>query len=75
MRTKLQIAWRRNVQKRDAGEFVNGVAAMTASGEYGATLACAGIVGFADLTLTPELVADVESQLRDAGWRIAGERA
>ena len=32
-------------------------------------------VGFADLTLAPELVADVESRLRDAGWRIAGERA
>lgn len=32
-------------------------------------------VGFADLTLAPEVVADVESRLRDAGWRIAGERA
>ena len=32
-------------------EFVNGVAAMSASGNYGATVACAGIVSFADLTL------------------------
>jgi L-fuconolactonase len=32
-------------------EFVNGVAAMSASGQYGATRACLGIVGFADLTL------------------------
>ncbi|HEX7036774.1 MAG TPA: amidohydrolase family protein [Pseudomonadales bacterium] len=32
-------------------EFVNGIAAMSASGGYGATRACAGIVGFADLTL------------------------
>jgi prephenate dehydrogenase len=32
-------------------------------------------VGFADLTLAPEVVTDVESRLRDAGWRIAGERA
>lgn len=32
-------------------EFVNGVAAMTASGAYGEVRACAGIVGFADLTL------------------------
>lgn len=32
-------------------EFVNGVAAMSASGQYGATRACIGIVGFADLTL------------------------
>jgi predicted TIM-barrel fold metal-dependent hydrolase len=32
-------------------EFVNGVAAMSASGRYGATRACLGIVSFADLTL------------------------
>src|ERR671922_1214474 len=33
-------------------EFVNGVAAMSASGLYGKTRACAGIVGHADLTLS-----------------------
>lgn len=32
-------------------EFVNGIAAMAASGRYGTVRACAGIVGFADLTL------------------------
>src|SRR5262245_13044644 len=32
-------------------EFVNGVAAMSASGIYGKTRHCAGIVGHADLTL------------------------
>ena len=32
-------------------EFVNGTAAMSASGHYGETQTCAGIVGFADLTL------------------------
>ncbi|MEM1231609.1 MAG: amidohydrolase family protein, partial [Pseudomonadota bacterium] len=32
-------------------EFVNGVAAMAASGDYGPTRACAGIVSYADLTL------------------------
>jgi L-fuconolactonase len=31
-------------------EFVNGVAAMAASGRYGKLAACAGIVGYADLT-------------------------
>ena len=31
-------------------EFVNGIAAMSASGVYGNIRACAGIVGFADLT-------------------------
>ena len=32
-------------------EFVNGIAAMSASGRYGSTRICEGIVGFADLTL------------------------
>ena len=32
-------------------EFVNGIAAMSASGNYGATKACAAIVSFADLNL------------------------
>ena len=32
-------------------EFVNGIAAMSASGNYGALRACSGIVSFADLTL------------------------
>jgi len=31
-------------------EFVNGIAAMTASGDYGQFRACAGIVSYADLT-------------------------
>src|SRR5579885_3878909 len=32
-------------------EFANGIAAMAASGGYGKTLVCAGIVGHADLAL------------------------
>ena len=32
-------------------EFVNGIAAMSASGRYGPARACAGIVGYADLRL------------------------
>jgi len=32
-------------------EFVNGIAAMSASGQYGPMRACAGIVGYADLNL------------------------
>src|SRR5262249_24298259 len=41
------------VEMRPVGEteFVNGVAAMSASGIYGKTRHCAGIVGHADLTL------------------------
>jgi predicted TIM-barrel fold metal-dependent hydrolase len=44
-------------------EFVNGAAAMAASGRYGKALACAGIVGYADLTsgaaVEPVLAAHV----------------
>src|ERR687892_1169021 len=36
-------------------EFVNGIAAMSASGQYGPVRACAGIVGDADLTLGDEV--------------------
>jgi hypothetical protein len=32
-------------------EFVNGIAAMSASGLYGETRACASIIGFADLSM------------------------
>ena len=32
-------------------EFVNGVAAMSASGLYGPTRACAGIISYVDMTL------------------------
>src|SRR5580765_6776789 len=41
------------VELRPIGEteFVNGVAAMSASGRYGPIRACAGIVSLADLTL------------------------
>lgn len=41
-------------------EFVNGIAAQSASGRYGATRACLGIVSFADLSLG----AEVESVLQ-----------
>jgi predicted TIM-barrel fold metal-dependent hydrolase len=40
-----------DVQAIGETEFVNGVAAMSASGLYGKTRVCAGIVGYADLTL------------------------
>jgi hypothetical protein len=37
-------------------EFVNGVAAMSASGLYGDARACAGIIGHVDLTLLPTYI-------------------
>lgn len=45
-------------------EFVNGVAAMTASGQYGDLRACSGIVSFADLTLGVEAGAVLDEHMR-----------
>jgi predicted TIM-barrel fold metal-dependent hydrolase len=44
-------------------EFVNGVAAMSASGGYGRTRVAAGIVGFADLTLGDRVGAVLDAHL------------
>jgi len=45
-------------------EFVNGIAAMTASGAYGPIRACAGIVSFADLTLGAGVAPVLEAHMR-----------
>ncbi len=55
-------------------EFVNGVAAMSASGGYGATRVCAGIVGHADLSLGARVEQVLEAHLRLAGERFRGIR-
>lgn len=44
-------------------EFVNGVAAMSASGIYGPTRACAAIVGKADLLLGDAIAETLEAEL------------
>lgn len=44
-------------------EFVNGVAAMSASGRYGATRVAAAIVGFADLTFGERVGAVLDAHL------------
>ena len=44
-------------------EFVNGIAAMSASGGYGAQRMAAGIVGFADLTLGKAVGAVLDAHL------------
>jgi predicted TIM-barrel fold metal-dependent hydrolase len=54
-------------------EFVNGVAAMTASGIYGKVRACAGIVGHVDCTLGDGVDAVLEAHLR-ASDRFRGIR-
>ena len=54
-------------------EFVNGIAAMSASGSYGATKACAAIVSFADLNLG-SAVGDVLDAHGSASERFRGIR-
>ena len=64
------------VQMRPVGEteFVNGVAAMFASGLYGAARACAGIVGRADLTLGAAVGPVLDAHLAAGGGRFRGVR-
>jgi L-fuconolactonase len=55
-------------------EFVNGVAAMSASGLYGETRACAGIVSRADLMLGDAVAPVLEAHIRAGGGRFRGIR-
>ena len=64
------------VEMRPVGEteFVNGVAAMSASGLYGPTRACAGIASRADLTLGDGVKAVLEAHIQAGGGRFRGIR-
>jgi L-fuconolactonase len=64
------------VEMRPLGEteFVNGVAAMSASGIYGKTRVCAGIVGHADLTLGGRIEPVLAAHVRAGGDRFRGIR-
>jgi predicted TIM-barrel fold metal-dependent hydrolase len=55
-------------------EFVNGVAAASASGTYGPVRACAGIIGFVDLTLGDRVAPLIEAHLATARTRFRGVR-
>ena len=56
-------------------EFVNGVAAMSASGVYGDVRACAGIVGHVDLTQSVATVSEVlQAHILAGGGRFRGIR-
>src|SRR6266852_1609542 len=55
-------------------EFANGVAAMAASGTYGKTKVCAGIVGYADLTLGAAVEKVLEAMIVAGGGRFRGIR-
>jgi predicted TIM-barrel fold metal-dependent hydrolase len=55
-------------------EFVNGVAAMSASGQYGTPRIAAGIVGTADLQLGDAVAAVLDAHLVAGGGRFRGIR-
>jgi predicted TIM-barrel fold metal-dependent hydrolase len=55
-------------------EFVNGVAAMSASGGYGPARICEGIVGHADLALGARVEPVLEAHVRAGGGRFRGIR-
>ena len=55
-------------------EFVNGIAAMSASSGYGPTRIAAGIVGYADLTLGERVEPVLEMHIRAGSGRFRGVR-
>jgi len=55
-------------------EFANGVAAMAASGAYGDTQVCAGIVGTGDLRIGAGVAEVLDAQIAAAGGRFRGIR-
>jgi L-fuconolactonase len=55
-------------------EFVNGTAAMSASGQYGPTRLCHGIVGHADLRLGDAVAKVLEAQIAAGDGRFRGIR-
>ena len=64
------------VELRPVGEveFANGVAAMAASGTYGKTRVCAGIVGYADLAQGARVEPVLEAMIMAGGGRFRGIR-
>ncbi|MFC2038866.1 amidohydrolase family protein [Chloroflexota bacterium] len=55
-------------------EFVQGIAAQSASGQYGTTRVAAGIVGYADLTLGAAVAPVLEAQISASRNRFRGIR-
>jgi predicted TIM-barrel fold metal-dependent hydrolase len=64
------------VEEQSLGEteFVTGIAAMSASGRFGPTRACAGIIGMVDLTLGDRVAPLLEAHGAAAGGRFCGVR-
>ena len=55
-------------------EFVNGTAALSASGQYGKTRVCEAIIGWVDLMLGARVRAVLEAEIAVAGGRFRGVR-
>src|SRR5689334_5963385 len=55
-------------------EFVNGVAAMSASGKYGKTRHCAGIISHVDMMLGERAKAVLEAEIKAGNGRYRGIR-
>ena len=55
-------------------EFVNGIAAQSASGQYGKMRACEAIIGWADLMLGSRVRGVLEAEIAVAGGRFRGVR-
>jgi predicted TIM-barrel fold metal-dependent hydrolase len=55
-------------------EYVNGIAAASASGIYGPARVCAGIIGHADLTAGDAVRPLLQAHIRAAGGRLRGIR-
>ncbi len=48
-------------------EFINGIAAVSASGKYGPTRVCAGIIGYADFRLGKKVAETLDMQIAVGG--------
>ena len=59
----------REMRSVGEAEFVAGIAAMSESGQFGATRVAAGIVGFADLTLGDRVTPVLEALITAGGRR------
>ncbi|WP_181360583.1 amidohydrolase [Variovorax sp. WS11] len=66
-RSMLRVDAPPHLQPLGETEFANGMAAMSASGIYGDTRVCAGIVGYADLTLGSAIRPVLERHIALAG--------
>lgn len=55
-------------------EFANGIAAMSASGNYGSSRLCSGIIGWVDLRRGARVEPILEAHIRAAGPRFKGIR-